>query len=76
MMQFYWSRNDLIIVALKAVRSSREVARTIFQYKEIIVKIERLLHLMWTPYPVWASGSCYSLMGRESTMGCGSHLVI
>ena len=47
MMHFYWSRDDLIIVALKAVRSSREVARTIFLYEEIIVKIERLLHLMW-----------------------------
>jgi hypothetical protein len=47
MMHFYWSRDDLIIVAIKAVRSSREVAQTIFQYEEIIVKIERLLHLMW-----------------------------
>jgi hypothetical protein len=46
-MHFYWSRDNLIIVALEAVRSSREVARTIFQYEEIIVKIERLLHLMW-----------------------------
>ena len=47
MMHFYWLRDDLIIVALEVVRSSREVARTIFQYEEIIVKIERLLHLMW-----------------------------
>ncbi len=47
MMYFYWSRDDLTIVALEAVRSSREVARIIFQYEEIIVKIERLLHLMW-----------------------------
>jgi hypothetical protein len=30
MMHFYWSRDELIIVALEAVRSSREVARTIF----------------------------------------------
>ena len=30
MMHFYWSRDDLIIVALKAIGSSREVARTIF----------------------------------------------
>ena len=30
MMHFYWSRDDLIIVALEAVRSSREVARIIF----------------------------------------------
>jgi hypothetical protein len=29
-MHFYWSRDDLIIVALEAVRSSHEVARTIF----------------------------------------------
>ena len=53
MMHFYWSRNDLIIVALEAVRSSCEVAWTIFQYEEIIVKIEKLLHLMWvdtSPY--------------------------
>ena len=47
MMHFYCSRDDLIIVALEAVHSSREVAQTIFQYKEIIVKIERLLYLMW-----------------------------
>ena len=46
-MHFYWSRDDLIIVALEAVRFSRKVARTIFQYKEIIVKIERLLYLIW-----------------------------
>ena len=53
MMHFYWLRDDLIIVTLEAVRSSREVAQTIFQYEEIIVKIERLLHLMWvdaSPY--------------------------
>jgi hypothetical protein len=30
MMHFYLSRDDLIIVALEAVRYSREVARTIF----------------------------------------------
>ena len=47
MMHFYWSKDDLIIVALETVRSSHEVARTIFQYEEIIVKIERFLHLMW-----------------------------
>ena len=47
MMHFYWSRDDLIIVALEAVRFSCKVARTIFQFKEIIVKIERLLYLMW-----------------------------
>jgi hypothetical protein len=29
-MHFYWSRDDLIIVALEAVHSFREVARTIF----------------------------------------------
>jgi hypothetical protein len=46
MMHFYWSRDDLIIVALEAVRSSREVARTIFQYEEIIMEIERWIHLM------------------------------
>ncbi len=34
----YWSRDDLIIVAFEAERSSREVAQTIFQYKEISVK--------------------------------------
>ena len=38
MMKFYWSRDDLIIVALEVVRSSREVTQTIFQYEEIIVK--------------------------------------
>ncbi len=47
MMHFYWLRDDLIIVALEVVRSSREVARTIFQYEEIIMKIERSLHLIW-----------------------------
>jgi hypothetical protein len=47
MMHFYWSRDDLIIVAFGAVCSSCEVSRTIFYYEEIIVKIERLLHLMW-----------------------------
>ena len=66
MMHFYWSRDDLIIVALEAVHSFCEVAQTIFQYEEIIVKIERLLHLMWwTPHSVWASGSYYNLMGRD-----------
>jgi hypothetical protein len=30
MMYFYWSRDDLIIVAHETVRSSREVAQTIF----------------------------------------------
>ena len=38
MMKFYWSRDDLIIVALEVVRSSREVTQTIFQYEGIIVK--------------------------------------
>ena len=54
MMDFYWSRDDLIIVTLEVVRYSREVAWTIFHYKEIIMKIEKLLHLiMWvdvSPY--------------------------
>jgi hypothetical protein len=53
MMHFYWSRDDLIIVPLEAVHSSREVTQAIFQYEENIVKIERLLHLMWvdaSPY--------------------------
>ena len=30
MMHFYWSIDDLIIVAFEAVRSSHGVARTIF----------------------------------------------
>jgi hypothetical protein len=30
MMHFYWLRDELIIVAHETVRSSREVARTIF----------------------------------------------
>jgi hypothetical protein len=42
MMHFYWSRDDLIIVALEAVHSSYEVEQTIFQYKEIIVKDSKI----------------------------------
>ncbi len=38
MVHFYWSIDDLVIVALEAVHFSHEVTQTIFQYEEIIVK--------------------------------------
>jgi hypothetical protein len=56
MMHFYWSRDDLIIVALKAVHSSCEVEQTIFQYEEIIVKDSEIA----SPY----MGGCLTVCGR------------
>ena len=84
MMHFYWSRDNLIIVAFETVRSSREVAQTIFQYEEIIVKIERLLHLMWVDASScvgkWEllkfNGSEWTRAHDPPTMGCKSHLVM
>ena len=38
MVHFYWSIDDLVIVALEAVHFSHEVTQTIFQYEDIIVK--------------------------------------